>query len=364
MEKLRNLRECICSFENLYAAYEDAAKEKRYREDVLAFSFNLEENLFDLQKELLSDAYTVGPYREFYVKYPKPRLIMALGFRDRVVQWAIYRQLNPYADKRFIAHSYGCRKGKGTLLAARCLLNWTQVISRRPDADEWVLIKCDVSKYFYRINHEIALDVYREYTDDEWFLRLMATILNNPDVPFGLPVGASADDCPKEMRLYEVGMPIGNLTSQETANMYLNRLDQYAKHVLGLHYYVRYMDDFCIFVKGRDEARQIMEKIKDFLKDELQLDLSPKSQIVPTRQGCEFVGFRITPHGLRLRKKTIRHIKSCLMRIAELYAGGSIRYESAMQSIQSYIGMTTNCNAHNLRKWIEDNISLQRREAS
>lgn len=96
----------------------------------------------------------------------------------------------------------------------------------------------------------------------------------------------------------------------------------------------------------------------------MQLDLSPKSQIVPTRQGCEFVGFRITPHGLRLRKKTIRHIKSCLMRIAELYAGGSIRYESAMQSIQSYIGMTTNCNAHNLRKWIEDNISLQRREAS
>lgn len=170
MEKLQHLKERICSFENLYAAYEDAAKEKHYREDVLTFTFNLEENLFDLQKDLLDGTYTVGPYREFYVKYPKPRLIMALGFRDRVVQWAIYRQLNPYADKRFIQHSYGCRKNKGTLPAACCLLNWVQLISRKKDAGDWVLIKCDVSKYFYRVDHKIALDVYRDYTDDEWFL--------------------------------------------------------------------------------------------------------------------------------------------------------------------------------------------------
>lgn len=101
------------------------------------------------------------------------------------------------------------------------LLNWVQLISRKPDARDWVLIKCDVSKYFYRVDHKIALDVYRDYTDDEWFLRLMSVILNNPDVPFGLPPGASANDCPKEKRLYDVGMPIGNLTSQETANIYL-----------------------------------------------------------------------------------------------------------------------------------------------
>ncbi len=364
MEKLQHLKERICSFENLYAAYEDAAKEKHYREDVLAFTFNLEENLFDLQKDLLDGTYTVGPYREFYVKYPKPRLIMALGFRDRVVQWAIYRQLNPYADKRFIQHSYGCRKNKGTLPAARCLLNWVQLISRKPDTRDWVLIKCDVSKYFYRVDHKIALDVYRDYTDDEWFLRLMSVILNNPDVPFGLPPGASANDCPKEKRLYDVGMPIGNLTSQETANIYLNRLDQYCKHILGLHYYVRYMDDFCILVKGQEEARRIMAQIDVFLRDELHLDLSPKSQIVPATQGCEFVGYRVTPHGLRLRKKTIRHIKSCLKHISELYAANAISYDSAMQSLQSYMGMTVNCNAHSVRLWIERNIAFQRKEAA
>lgn len=364
MEKLQHLKARVCSFENLYAAYQEAAKEKHYREDVLLFTFNLEDNLLDLQRDLENETYVVGPYREFYVRYPKPRLIMALGFRDRVVQWAIYRQLNPYVDKRFIAHSYGCRVGKGTLAAAECLLDWLRLVSRKADADEWCIIKGDVSKYFYRVDHGVALDVYAEYTDDEWFLRLIGRIINNPDVPFGLPVGMSADDCPRENRLFEVGMPIGNLTSQETANIYLNRLDQYCKHILGLHYYVRYMDDFCILVKGREEAQRIMAQIDVFLRDELHLDLSPKSQIVPATQGCEFVGYRVTPHGLRLRKKTIRHIKSCLKHISELYAANAISYDSAMQSLQSYMGMTVNCNAHSVRLWIERNIAFQRKEAA
>ena len=122
MEKLWNLQDRICSFENLLAAYREAARDKRYRDEVIAFTFNLEDNLFKIRDELLSRTYVAGPYREFYVHYPKARLVMALGFRDRVVQWAIYRQLNPYMDKRFIQHSYGRRKEKGTLDAAECLL--------------------------------------------------------------------------------------------------------------------------------------------------------------------------------------------------------------------------------------------------
>ena len=95
MEGLHNLKDRICDFENLMGAYRDAAKSKRYRNEVLDFSFNLGENLLQIQKELREMTYKVGPYREFYVRYPKPRLVMALGFRDRVVQWAIYRQINP-----------------------------------------------------------------------------------------------------------------------------------------------------------------------------------------------------------------------------------------------------------------------------
>ena len=107
-----------------------------------------------------------------------------------------------------------------------------------------------------------------------------------------------------------------------------------------------------------------MAQIDVFLRDELHLDLSPKSQIVPATQGCEFVGYRVTPHGLRLRKKTIRHIKSCLKHISELYAANAISYDSAMQSLQSYMGMTVNCNAHSVRLWIERNIAFQRKEAA
>lgn len=359
MEKLRDLKQRICSFENLLAAYKKAAEDKRYRSEVITFSFNLEENLLDIRRDLEQRLYTVGAYREFYVRYPKPRLVMALGFRDRVVQWAIYRQINPYVDKRFIQHSYGCRTDKGTLPAAQCLLNWVQLISRKPDAADWVIIKGDISKYFYRVDHEIIMEFYAEICDEDWFLWLIGTIVNNPDLPFGLPEGASIADCPREKRLYDVGMPIGNLTSQETANIYLDRLDQYCKHALKLHYYVRYMDDFMIVCK-RDEAQAILDSITVFLRERLKLAISPKSRILPARQPVEFVGYTITPHGLRLRRKTERHIKRVLKHIARKYAAGEIGIEEAMNTLMSYHGMTKHCNGYNLRRWIEENIAFVR----
>lgn len=359
MEKLQNLKDCVCSLENLYAAYFEAIRDKRYRDEIVRYTLDLDRNIFELREELLTETYTVGPYREFYVRYPKPRLVMALGFRDRIVQWAIYRQLNPYVDKRFIRHSYGCRKGKGTLAAAECLMNWLRLVNRKEDAAEWVIIKGDISKYFYRVDHEISMEIYEEYTDDSWFLWLMHTIINNPDVPFGLPIGMRADDCPREQRIFEVGMPIGNLTSQETANIYLNRLDQYVKHVLKLHFYVRYMDDFSILCR-REEAQGILDSIEGFLHENLRLDISPKSRILPARQGCEFVGFMVTPHGLRLRKKTAKHIKSSLKHVAELYSLGAISLDKALETVRSYHGMTKRINGHNLRCWIEDNIVFVR----
>lgn len=276
MEKLHNLKERICSYDNLYEAFVSAAKGKADRSEVLVFAFNLEENLYALRQELLNRTYKVGPYREFYVRYPKPRLVMALGFRDRVVQWAIYRQIDPFMDRRFIEHSYGCRKDKGTLAAARCLMGWLRVVSRKPDARDYYIIKGDVSKYFYRVDHEIVMKCYAEICDEEWFTWIMDVIINNPEVPFGLPEGMGIDDCPRDKRLFEVGQPIGNLTSQETANIYLDRLDQYCKHVLKLHYYVRYMDDFCAIVKGKDEAKRVFSLMSDFLTRELRLDMSKK----------------------------------------------------------------------------------------
>ena len=364
MEGLHNLKDRICDFENLMGAYRDAAKGKRYRNEVLDFTFNLGENLLDIQKDLREMTYTVGKYREFYVRYPKPRLVMALGFRDRVVQWAIYRQINPYLDKRYITHSYGCRREKGTLPAAQCLHNWQQLISRKEDADDWYIIKGDVSKYFYRVDHKEVCKTYAEVSDEEWFAWLIGTIINNPDVPFGLPVGAKPDDCPRSERLYDVGMPIGNLTSQETANLFLNRLDQYCKHVLHLHFYVRYMDDFCIFVKGKENARRIFRQIETFLQEELLLDISPKSRIQKATAPVEFVGYLLTPQGIRMRKKTTRHMKKSLKHIMNAYAMGAVSYDHAMESVICYMGMCKHCNGRNMLRWIQDNFVLKRNETT
>ena len=353
------MRDAICSRENLYLAYEDAAQGKHYRTEVLAFADRLSENLESLRDDLLRGAYRVGPYREFYVQYPKPRLVMALGFRDRVAQWALYRQINPYIDKRFIPQSYGCRTGKGSLAAALQLLDWIQLISRKPGTHGWAIVKCDVSKYFYRIDHRRALDVYAEYIDDPWLLNLIGKIIDNPDVPFGLPRGMSIDDCPRTARLYDVGMPIGNLTSQETANLFLNELDQYAKHALRLRYYVRYMDDFIALCR-REEAQSVLAALAAYLQDVLLLDMSPKARILPLLQGCEFVGYRITPHGIRLRKQTERHIKRSLLHVTDLYSRGALSLDAAKRTIRCYIGITQNVSGYNLCRWISDNVILVR----
>lgn len=363
MEKLRNLKDHICSFENLLCAYKEAARDKRYRNEVIVFSFNLEENLLDIQQDLLNQTYEMGRYREFYVRYPKARLVMALGFRDRIVQWAIYRQINPFVDKRLIQHSYGCRKGKGTLAAAQCLLNWIRLINRKPDARNWAIIKGDISKYFYRVDHEIIMSIYKDICDEEWFLWLMGTIIDSPELPFGLPEGASIDDCPRDQRLYDVGMPIGNLTSQQTANLYLDRLDRYVKHKLQMHYYVRYMDDF-IILAHRADARRILSDITEYLRTCLHLTISTKSRILPVSQPVEFVGYSVSPHGLRLRRKTTKHIKHSLKHKARQYAKGDCTLEEAIHTTTSYWGMTANCNGYGLRLWIENNIGFQRREAA
>ncbi len=359
MKKLVGMRDVICSRENLYLAYEDAAQGKHYRTEVLAFADRLSENLESLRDDLLRGAYRVGPYREFYVQYPKPRLVMALGFRDRVAQWALYRQINPYIDKRFIPQSYGCRTGKGSLAAALQLLDWIQLISRKPDARDWAIVKCDVSKYFYRIDHRRALDVYAEYIDDPWLLGLIGKIIDNPDVPFGLPRGMSVDDCPRAARLYDVGMPIGNLTSQETANLFLNELDQYAKHTLRLHYYARYMDDFIALCR-RDEAQSAFDAMAAYLQNALLLDMSPKARVLPLLQGCEFVGYRITPHGIRLRKQTERHIKRSLLHVADLYSRGALSLDAVKRTVRCHIGITQNVNGYNLHRWISDNVVFTR----
>ena len=291
MHKIKNIFPIIYDFENLFNAYKAGIKCKRYRPDVMAYTDKLEENLIELQNEFIWQTYTVGRYNIFYVYEPKKRMIMSLQFKDRVAQHAIYSQLNPYFEKQFIHDSYACRVGKGTHKAVNRLHNWLKQTDRKPQ--RFYYLKLDIAKYFYRIDHEVLMDILRKKIADKDLLHVLSVIINCEDTNFGLPLGADIGDVAFDELLGEVGLPIGNLTSQMFANLYLNELDQFCKHKLHLRYYIRYMDDIIILHQDKKYLEKIKNKIADFLGKELRLQLNKKTCIRPTSMGIEFVGFRI-----------------------------------------------------------------------
>lgn len=353
------LLERIYSWENLLEAYHEAARDKWYRNDVTAFAARLEENLISIQNDLMWRTYTVGRYRQFYVTELKKRLVMALGFRDRVVQWAIYRQINQELDNGMIYHSYGCRVEKGTTRAADRLQYWCTLVDRKPE--RWHYLKLDISKYFYRVDHEVLLGILRrKYPDEDGLLWLMETIINCDHTPFGLPPGKSADEVPPSERLFEVGMPIGNLTSQLLANVCLNELDQYIKHELKCHFYVRYMDDMVLLAEEAATLNEWRVLIEDYLNRILHLELNSKTTIGLVCRGITFVGCRIYPGYRKPTPNTVRKMKARMRYIAKEYEAGLIDFDAVDATMQSYFGMLGHCAAYGLKTWISENIVFKR----
>lgn len=353
------LLERIYSWENLLEAYHEAARDKWYRNDVTAFAARLEENLISIQNDLMWRTYTVGRYRQFYVTELKKRLVMALGFRDRVVQWAIYRQINQELDNGMIYHSYGCRVEKGTTRVADRLQYWCTLVDRKPE--RWHYLKLDISKYFYRVDHEVLLGILRrKYPDEDGLLWLMETIINCDHTPFGLPPGKSADEVPPSERLFEVGMPIGNLTSQLLANVCLNELDQYIKHELKCHFYVRYMDDMVLLAEEAATLNEWRVLIEDYLNRILHLELNSKTTIGLVCRGITFVGCRIYPGYRKPTPNTVRKMKARMRYIAKEYEAGLIDFDAVDATMQSYFGMLGHCAAYGLKTWISENIVFKR----
>lgn len=343
----------ICDFEELYAAYRDARKQKRYRRDVMEYTEKLEENLISTQNELLWETYKVGPYRPFYVTIPKLRLVMALQFRDRVVQHALYRCMNPFYDRLFIEDSYACRVDKGSHKAADRLQYWMRQVSRKPGAP-WYYLKLDISKYFYRVNHRILLDLLKERITDERLLRVLENIINSEDTAFGLPSGMGPEECTEDMWLTDVGMPIGNLTSQMFANIYLNEIDQHVKHDMRIHYYVRYMDDMIILHQDKAELAEFKDEIEGFLRDNLQLELNKKTAIRPVALGVDFVGYRIYATHRKLKKSTAYRIMHRMKTLSVQLAAGEISREEFDRVAASYKGVMSHCNSYGLRQRLNE----------
>ena len=228
MTVIQNAWPVVCNFGWLIEADRNARKGKRYRAEVLNFTARLEDNLFTIQQGMMNGSYVLGPYRKLWVYVPKKRLVMALDYPDRIVQWSLYLYLNPIYDRLFIEDSYACRKDKGSHKAAKRLQYWMCQVQRKPGPG-WYCLKLDISKYFYRVNHEKLLAILERRVKDPAMMAFIRGVVNSRAEPFGLPRWRTPQDTPPEEWLYEVGMPIGNLTSQLFANIYLNELDQYCK---------------------------------------------------------------------------------------------------------------------------------------
>lgn len=362
MKKFNITYEQIADYKNIYAAYLDARKGKSERNEIMRFSLELDGNLNSLYKDLEKKKYKVSGYRIIYIHVPKKRLIMALQFRDRVLQWAIYRLLNPMYEKIYIPDSYGCRKEKGREKAAARLQYWLRQTDRKPV--QYYYLKLDISKFFYRVDHEILLNILKRRIKDEQLIELFRTIINSEKRAFGLPLGV--DPCevdPREM-LFDKGMPIGNLTSQMFANIYMNELDQYLKHELRLKYVIRYMDDCIILHDNKAELRQIQEKIEIFLIENLKLNLNQKTVIRPTTCNIDFVGYVINKNEIRLRSATVKRMRSRIKYITKAYERGEMTLKEVNATMQSYFGLVKHCTNEGLKENIINGFVLHCTDAA
>lgn len=350
MKRYSDIYEQIYDYENLYEAYLSARRGKTQRSEVLAFTRNLEENLIELQNELVWHTYHAGRYREFYVTDPKKRLIMVLPFRDRVVQWAIYRRISYLLDKRYIPTSYACRIGGGTQRAVHQL---QQYIRHTPG--EVYVLKLDVSKYFYRIDHDVLLDILHRIFKDQELLELLRRIID--DEQGGGLFGINIETGEREAG---VGMPIGNLTSQMFANLYLNEADQYAKHALRARKYIRYMDDMVIVSNDKAYLRNCWQAMDDFLASHLKLQLNRKSTIIKASNGIDFCGHRVWRDHIKLRKKAALKMKHRLRWLKRAYARGEVDLQTVTASLTSYFGLLSHCDSYELRKSILKDLVLVR----
>ena len=350
MKSIKHVFEQVADYENLYRAYLHARLSKRYRYEVLKFSAHLEDYLTRLQSQLMDGTYRLGRYREFYIYEPKQRLIMAQPFKDRVVQWAIYQVLHPLFVKGYITDSHACIEGRGTLSAVERLHYWLKQVARKPG--KYYYLKLDISKYFYRVDHEILLSILKRKISDKRMIDLLTVIVESDKTDFGLPPGKNPGEVAKSERINDKGMPVGNLSSQMFANLYLNELDQYCKRVLGIHYYVRYMDDVIILHEDKKQLHEWKALIDEFLKNKLKLDLNNKTCIRPITLGIEFCGYKIWSTHIKLRKRTALKMKRRLKAIQGQYARGEITVERAMQTVNSYLGILKHCDSYTLRKTI------------
>ncbi|MGK7889515.1 MAG: RNA-directed DNA polymerase [Leptolyngbyaceae cyanobacterium] len=340
MKRYGNLWPQITRFDNILLAARKAQKGKRYRPNVLAFNYNLEQELNQLQHQLQTKNYQPGPYRTFRISYPKPRTISAAPYRDRVVHHALCNIIWPIFERSLIFDTYANRWGFGT---HRALHRFTQFARSSP-----YILQCDIRKYFPSIDHEILKTLLRRKIKCPDTLWLIDTIIDGSNDQEPVIVHFPGDTLltPLERRR---GLPIGNLTSQCFANIYLSGFDHFVKEQLGFKKYLRYVDDFALFADDRKSLIQARTAIEDYLAT-LRLTIHPiKSQLYKTAIGANFVGFRVFKEHIRVRGENLHRARRRLRQLQHQYKTDAITFQYLTQSIQSWGAHLKHADSHRLR---------------
>ncbi|MEI8269916.1 MAG: reverse transcriptase/maturase family protein [bacterium] len=349
--------------------WREFSKDKKYKKDISIFSLNLFENLNDLHQDLKNKTYRHGGYEYFIVNDPKKRDIHKASVRDRIVHHILVQALYPYFDKKFIYDSYSCRIGKGTHKAIYRFDKFQRKVSKNNTKTCWVL-KCDIRKFFANIDHDVLKKILKKNIEDKDVLYLLSEIIDSFNIKTDKTVSLftmvkndtnmnthisdsvymhniffTRQDLPENMStmvdIKEVGLPLGNLTSQLLVNIYMNEFDQFVKHRLKVKYYIRYADDFVILQNDKIILLDILKQMKKFLENNLKLNMHPDKVFIKTIfSGVDFLGWVQFPKHRVLRTST----KSRMSR--------NIGKNQKPNTVISYLGMLKHGNTSKLREKI------------
>lgn len=324
----------VFTFEHLYRSYLIARKGKRNKNSTEKYEMNALECTNYLFYQLKNNKYKIGKYKEFYVYEPKKRLIMSLPFKDRVVQHCLCDYyLGPLLEKSMIYDNYANRENKGTHKALYRLEDYFHKFYRHYRDNGYVL-KCDISKYFYSIDHNILKNILSKYIKDMKISNLIFQIIDSTENP---------------------GLPIGNQTSQWFAIFYMSCLDHFIKEKLHIKYYERYMDDFLLIHNDKEYLKYCKSEISNYVENELKLKLNNKTQIFPLKNGVDFLGFHtyLTETGKvirKVRRNSKKEMNNKLKKFKKLYIMGKISKEQIDKSYKSWIGHASHSNSYHLIK--------------
>ncbi len=342
------------TIEEVFNAYYECRKTKRYSKSALSFEINLEEHLVELFYELKNYTWQPGRYNAFIVTKPVRREIFAAPFKDRIVHHILINRLNQTFEKHFIFDSYACRKGKGNHAAIKRVEHFVKSESHNGKRKAWVL-KLDIKGFFMNVDRNLLWQklslfidqYYNPFSDFEKYLA-KTIIFNDPST--NCVLRSPKEEwlpLPRDKSLFTAnencGLPIGNLTSQVFANFFLTELDHFVKHTLGIKKYVRYVDD-CVFVSAdKSLLKSVIKKVRSFLKNQLNLTLHPKKiYLQPVSSGLDFLGAFIRPgftqssrrvknnfvQALKNASEDVKNEKPCPEKLREIFA-----------SINSYLGI-------------------------